>query len=85
MPITSSAKKALRGSIRKHAQNEARREDVRQALKAVKKAGPKAGTAEIAKAYKAIDKALKRGIIKKNTAARRKSLVSKMAKAAQAK
>jgi ribosomal protein S20 len=80
MPITSSAKKALRGSLKKHAQNEARREAVRQTIKTVKKAAGKATIADVASAYKAIDKALKRGIIKKNTAARRKALVSRLAK-----
>ena len=79
MPITSSAKKALRSSLRKNAQNEVRRENTRTAMKAIRKG---AATKEaIAQAYKAIDKSLKRGLIKKNTAARRKSLVSRMAKA----
>lgn len=81
MPITSSAKKALRSSLRKRAQNDERRQAARSAIKSVKAAGPKATKEDIAKAYKAIDKALKRGLIKKNTAARRKAQVSKMAKA----
>ena len=79
MPITSSAKKALRSSLRKNAQNEVRRDNMRTAMKAIRKG---TSTKEaVAAAYKAIDKSLKRGLIKKNTAARRKSLVSRMAKA----
>lgn len=81
MPITSSAKKALRGSLRKREQNDARRDAVRKAVKTVKAAGSATTKEQIALAYKAIDKAHKRGLIKKNTAARRKALVAKMAKA----
>ncbi len=80
MPITSSAKKALRSSLRKRAQNDERRSAARTAIKSAKTAGAKATKEQVALAYKAIDKALKRGLIKKNTAARRKSQVSKMAK-----
>ncbi len=82
MPITSSATKALRSSLRKKEQNDTRRDAMRTALKAIRKGTPaKEGKESIAQAYKAIDKALKRGLIKKNTAARKKSLVSRMAKA----
>ena len=58
----------------------ARKSAVRQTIKAARTA-PKGDKAALAAAYKAIDKALKRGIIKKNTAARRKAKVSKMLKA----
>lgn len=84
MPITKSAEKALRSSKRKRVFNMARKEAVRKAEKAVRQiAGGKNG--EEAKetlkaAYKAIDKALKRGVLKKNTAARRKSRLSKILK-----
>lgn len=81
MPITSSAKKALRSSLRKRAENDERRDAVRKAMKAIKTGAKGATKEQVALAYKAIDKALKRGLIKKNTAARRKALVSKMAKA----
>lgn len=80
MPITSSAKKALRSSLRKNAQNEVRRENVRTAFKTLRKGAT--SKEAVADAYKAIDKALKRGLIKKNTAARRKALASRMAKKA---
>ena len=41
---------------------------------------PKQALAELKTAYKAIDKAAKRGIIKKNTAARKKSRLAKLIK-----
>lgn len=76
MAITKGAKKALRQSARKQAMNRTRKEAVRVATKAARTA-PKGDKAALAAAYKAIDKALKRGIIKKNTAARRKSKIAK--------
>lgn len=50
------------------------------AVKEVKKlTGPEA-KAKLSEAYKAIDKAAKRGVIKKNTAARKKSRLAKAIK-----
>ena len=77
MPITSSAKKALRASKRKRVFNIERNETLKEVLKEIKKlvAAKKKKEAEalIPKFQKAIDKATKRGIIKDNAAARRKS------------
>lgn len=79
MAITRGAKKALRQSKRKKAFNDARKAAMRGALKSARVA--KKGDAQaLAAAYQAIDKALKRGIIKKNTAARRKAKVAKLLK-----
>lgn len=83
MAITRGAKKAHRQSLRKKSMNIGRKTAVRAALKgvrAVKEAGTQAkeGVVALAAAYKAIDKALKRGVIKKNTAARRKASVAKL-------
>jgi len=76
MAITKGAKKAIRQSKRKKVMNDTRKKALREAFKGVRTA--KAGdTKAIAAAYQAIDKALKRGIIKKNTAARRKAKVAK--------
>ena len=80
MAITSSAQKALRQSKRRKVFNDKRRRAVRTALKNVRTAS-KGDVKALAAAYKAIDKALKRGLIKKNTAARRKAKVAKMLKA----
>jgi len=77
MPIIKSAKKALRGSLRKRVFNLRRAKDLNEVLKNVKKLVSEKKIDEakklIPKAYKAIDKAFKRGIIKGNTAARKKS------------
>ena len=80
MAITKGAKKAIRQSKRKNAMNETRKRALRDAYKGVRqvtKGDEKATVAAIALAYKAIDKAAKRGIIKKNTAARRKAKVAR--------
>lgn len=77
MAITSSAKKANRASARKHVFNLRRKAALYNATKAVKKAviAKDAAGAEtlLSTAYKAIDKAKKRGIIKGNTANRKKA------------
>jgi small subunit ribosomal protein S20 len=77
MPITKSAKKALRSSKRKKIYNDRRRDALKSAVKEVKKlvVDKKITEAEaaLAKVYQAVDKAAKRGVIKKNTAARKKS------------
>lgn len=80
MAITSSAKKALRSSKRKRVFNLRRTRTMRDVLKEVNtltSAGKvKEAAAKLPEAYKAIDKAAKRGVIKKNTAARKKSRLS---------
>ena len=80
MPIIKSAKKALRSSRRKKVFNDRRKEAFKDAVKDVKKliTDKKVKEAKnlLPKAYKAIDKAAKRGVIKKNAAARKKSRLS---------
>ena len=83
MPITKSAKKALRQSERKRAQNLKRKKAVSEVIRDIKKL-VQAGKADEAmkllpKAFKALDKAVKRKILHKNTAGRRKSKLSKLA------
>ncbi|HVV38762.1 MAG TPA: 30S ribosomal protein S20 [Candidatus Paceibacterota bacterium] len=80
MAITKSAKKAHRQSRRRKAFNDTRRTALRGALKAVRSAG-KGDAKALAAAYKAIDKAAKNGLLKKNTAARRKAKVARALKA----
>lgn len=79
MAITRSAKKAHRQSLVKKGYNEAIKKTIREAMKAVRAAKPGDAKAE-ALAFKAIDKAQKHGLLKKNTAARRKALVSRILK-----
>ncbi|KKW07369.1 MAG: 30S ribosomal protein S20 [Parcubacteria group bacterium GW2011_GWA1_53_13] len=76
MAITTSAKKAHRAGLRKKAFNDARKKNLSLALKGVRNA-QKGDTKAIAAAYQAIDKAMKRGLMTKNTAARRKAKVAK--------
>jgi len=80
MPITKGAEKAHRQSERKRVFNIRRKGAVKDAEKAIQKAvaGGDSGKAKelLSTAYKAIDKAAKNGIIKKNTAARKKALVA---------
>jgi small subunit ribosomal protein S20 len=81
MPITASAKKALRQSIRRKAKNLKRSSAYKVAVKELKKvasAGGKEAQKLLALAYKAVDKAAKTGVIKKNKAARLKSSASKL-------
>ena len=84
MPIIRSAKKALRGSLRKKDMNERVTKNMKENVKAVEKAVREKKTdvkALVDKAYSAIDKAAKKGVIKKNTAARKKSRMSRITKA----
>ncbi len=84
MPITRNAKKALRVSDRKHAINERVKKSLKEGSKAVQKLAInkkwKEAKEAVSKAYSAIDKAAKKGIIKPNTASRRKARISKIAK-----
>ncbi|HJO89567.1 MAG: 30S ribosomal protein S20 [Candidatus Pacebacteria bacterium] len=81
MAITKSAKKAIRNSARKRVFNLRRMADTKNAVKEIKKLTldkkKNEAVALLPKAYKAIDKMAKRGIIKKNTAARKKSRLTK--------
>lgn len=83
MAITSSAKKAHRASLKKHVFNVRRKRVLTDATKSVKKlilTDVKEARESLSKAYKAIDKAAKTGIIKKNTASRKKSRLAKAVK-----
>jgi len=77
MPITSSAKKALRAGDRKRVYNLRRKSTMQDAIKTIKKLVVEKNTKEAEKAlplaFKAIDKAAKTGFIKKNNADRKKS------------
>ena len=80
MPITKGAKKAHRASKRKQVFNVRRKGEMKDVTKEVQKAIVEGDTKKakelLPTAYKAIDKAEKRGVIKKNTAARKKSRLS---------
>ena len=81
MPIIKSAKKAARQAVKRTAQNQQIKKFIKAALKAFK-ADP---TPEnLSKAQSEYDKAAKKGLLKKNTASRRKANLAKIAKAAKA-
>ena len=74
MANTTSAKKANRAEARRRVFNLRRSKKMHDAIKGLLKRG---NVADLPSTYQAIDKALKRGIIKKNTAARMKSRVAR--------
>ncbi len=82
MPITKSAKKALRGSDKKRVFNLRRKEVMKDASKDIRKMATsgdaKKAAAELSKAFQAIDKAAKTGLIKKGAADRKKSRLAKL-------
>jgi len=84
MPITKSAKKALRGSLVKKAINDRNKKAVKESIKGIEKLLKEKKKDEAKKllpiAYGTIDKATKRGVFKKNTASRKKARLSKITK-----
>ena len=84
MPITSSAKKAMRQSHKRAVVNRKKKDNLKEAVKKYRKMVT-AKTMDEAKKllpglYQIIDKSAKSNIIKKNTADRMKSRLSKLTK-----
>jgi small subunit ribosomal protein S20 len=81
MPITRSAKKALRQNVRRRLRNFTRRRAISELKKKIRVAlgeGRLEEAKELLKSlYKAVDKAAKTGAIKKGTADRIKSRIAK--------
>lgn len=77
MAITKGAKKAHRSSLKKRVFNVRRKGAMNEMVKKIQKhlssGERKEAEALVPEAYKAIDKAAKRGVIKQNTASRKKS------------
>jgi len=83
MPITKSAKKAIRSSLRKKAVNDRRKRVMKEQIKKIEKiikTDKKEAVKMLSSAFQAIDKAAKKGVIKKNNAARKKSRLSRLIK-----
>lgn len=82
MPITKSAKKALRQSIKRRVKNLTYKTEVKNLIKEIRVLVVEKKIEEIKKLlpqiFKALDKAAKVGVIKKNTAARKKSRLAKL-------
>jgi len=81
MPITKSAQKALRQNKRRRTRNVKQSRSLKGEIKSLKKlmaVRDKRGAGEVLpKVYKALDKAVKTNLIKKNTASRLKSRLTK--------
>ncbi len=83
MPITQSAKKAIRGSLRKKGYNDSRKRAMKEIIKKIEKIAKtdkKEALKMLSKAFAIIDKAAKTNVIKKNNAARKKSRLSRITK-----
>lgn len=82
MAITQSAKKAIRVSARKRVFNLRRSRAMKDVVKETRELAHEGKVDEakelLPKAYKAIDKAVKRGIIKANNGARKKSRLTRL-------
>lgn len=81
MAITKNAKKALRVSTRRRVVNDRVRRTMKETVKVVRKGvadkDVKALKSDLALAFQALDKAAKKGTIKKGTASRKKSRLAK--------
>lgn len=89
MPIKENAKKYMRVTATKTVKNKIAKGLFKSAIKKTREAvtGGSIDTAqeELKRAIKALDKAAEKNIIKKNTAARKKSRLNKLVKAATIK
>jgi len=80
MPVTKSAKKALRRDRRRTIVNIRIKRRIKEALKKARKNPDKKTLAQVASV---LDRGVKKGIIHKNKAARLKSRLTKLAKKAK--
>lgn len=82
MPITRSAKKALRQSLRRRVRNLVYKNKMKDLIKEtrglVSQKKIKEAKELLPQVYKILDKAAKVGVIKKNTASRKKSRITKL-------
>ncbi|MEA3453119.1 MAG: 30S ribosomal protein S20 [Patescibacteria group bacterium] len=81
MPISKSGKKTLRQELKRRVYNNSKKQAIKdlkkKILALVKEEKRKEANNLLPEYYKAVDKASKVGIIKKNTAARKKSRMTK--------
>jgi len=82
MPIKKSAKKNLRKAEKRRIRNLLKKRKIKELTKEIKKFLGEGKIEEAKKIlpslYKALDKAAKTGVIKENTAARKKSRIAKL-------
>ena len=77
MPIIKSAKKAARQAVKRRSNNQEIKKVIRNALKEFRN---KPSVETMTKVQSEYDKAVKKGLMKKNTASRRKAKLAKFAK-----
>ena len=84
MAITKSVKKAMRQNIKRRKRNLIYKNKIKDLIKKaralVEEKKAKEAKELLPQIYKILDKAAKKGVIKKNTASRRKSRIAKMIK-----
>jgi len=83
MPITQSAKKAIRGSLRKKAFNDSRKRAMKEVIKKIEKIAKtdkKEALKMLSSAFAIIDKAAQKNVIKKNNAANKKARLYRITK-----
>ena len=77
MPITKSAKKAHRQAVKRNLKNQKNKNDIKRVIKeferVVKAKKLDEAKAKYSQVQKVLDKNVKRGLIKSNTASRKKS------------
>ena len=82
MAITKSARKAIRQNIRRRSRNIVHKEKIKDLIKKIRLLASEKKNEEASKLlpsiYKALDKAAKKGVIKKNAADRKKSRLAKL-------
>lgn len=82
MPITKSAQKALRQNKRRRARNLVYKKKMKELIKKVRTLVAEKKNEEaqklLSQVYKILDKSAKTGVIKKNTASRKKSRITKL-------
>jgi small subunit ribosomal protein S20 len=87
MPITKSAKKALRQNIKRRARNLVYKNKIKNFIKRARSLVSENKLEEAKKLlpqlYKTLDKAAKVGVIKKNTASRKKARITKLVNKSQ--
>ena len=83
MANTKSAIKRMRQSERRRLRNRAMRSKLRGALKTARGADGAARPAAVLEAIRALDKAVSKGVVHRNTAARKKSSLARSLAAAK--
>lgn len=77
MPVTKSAKKALKRDIRRHQENSRIRLKLKNSVDPITKGESKTHE-DLSQAYSAIDRAIKNNLVSKNKGARVKSRLSRL-------